>query len=166
MIIKKCPWCGAEFKASTSKTHCSVMCRLWDRIDIQGPNDCWVYLGGRDKEGYGWITHQDRNIATHQLVLGAVGTFVCHTCDNPPCCNPAHLYVGDPKSNTRDAMERHGFHIGEKNGNAKITDDIARAILDDPRTGYGSGVAIARDYGVNPMTVTAIRTRRQWRHLS
>lgn len=76
--------------------------------------DCTVWRGAKDTGGYGRIhlTNPRRLEGTHRvsylLFVGQIppGMFVLHKCDNPPCINPAHLYLGDQADNQRDASDR------------------------------------------------------------
>jgi hypothetical protein len=79
------------------------------------PSGCWEWTGLRDKNGYGKLTIKSRRPApfmAHRLayehVHGAIpaGMFVCHTCDNPPCCNPDHLWIGSNRDNQLDASAK------------------------------------------------------------
>lgn len=96
--------------------------RFWPNVDRRGPDDCWPWRGGRDDSGYGLFCFTDasgkrRKTRAHRWLLGHLrGKPLilkptgledgCHRCDNPPCCNPAHLYVGTRKQNIADAVER------------------------------------------------------------
>ena len=88
---------------------------FWSYVDRSaGPDGCWPWTRGRFQKGYGALTLDGRNLKSHrvalELTLGrplADRAFACHTCDNPPCCNPAHLYEGDAASNIAD-MYAHG----------------------------------------------------------
>jgi hypothetical protein len=73
-----------------------------------------------------------------------------HTCDNPPCCNPAHLLVGTHADNMRDMLKRR------RHGTTKLSVEDIRDILSRPR-GRGTGVALAAEFGVHPQTITSIR---------
>lgn len=84
------------------------------------------------------------------------GLDVCHTCDNPPCVNPAHLYVGTRSRNLQDMADR-GRHpkrsLGERDWSAKYTD----ADVDDWKASHAIGESfksIARRYGAHPTTVS------------
>jgi hypothetical protein len=96
--------------------------RFRSKVDQRGPDDCWPWRGGRDDAGYGLFYFHDDNgklkrTRAHRWLLGYLRgkplilkpTGVeegCHRCDNEPCCNPAHLYVGTRKQNIGDAVER------------------------------------------------------------
>ena len=94
---------------------------------------CWLWTGAVDKDGYGKITinYQDHRVhrVVFKLTKGDPGDLpVLHTCDNPPCCRPSHLYLGTHADNARDRDERkRGFFIsGERHPHAQLTDaDIA-----------------------------------------
>ena len=74
-------------------------------------NDCWIWLGLRRK-GYGRAQHQNKVVSTHRIVWELVngpiakGLLICHRCDNPPCCNPEHLFLGTDKDNSRDKIAK------------------------------------------------------------
>jgi hypothetical protein len=90
---------------------------------------------------------------------------VCHTCDNPPCCNPRHLWRGTNLANTADMIAkgrqaRVGAR-GERAGRAKLTAEQIVAI----RSSDLSGRALARQYGVARNYIFAIKKHLTWKHL-
>jgi hypothetical protein len=93
--------------------------RFWEKVDVQGPDDCWNWTAG-GVGGYGRIGYQRKGLLAHRLSARlAFGMFderlnVLHTCDNPPCVNPAHLYLGDQVDNVRDAITRGRFRNGNQ----------------------------------------------------
>lgn len=94
---------------------------FWSHMDRPNPDDCWAWKLGRHKFGYGKIHWKDAGGYAHRMAWiytnGDIpdGLDICHKCDNPPCCNPAHLFLGTHKENMndRDAKGRNnkGKHI-------------------------------------------------------
>ena len=125
--------------------------RFWDKVNVLGPDECWEWRGAPDKDGYGrlQIMCPSKTVKAHRWSYAySIGVgirdldvpVVRHTCDNPPCVNPAHLLPGTVKDNARDAAERGLLADvkGEKHGRAKLTDEkvrYARSIVVDGR-GY------------------------------
>ena len=112
---------------------------------------------------------QKSNTYVHRLVweecFGPIpeGMFVCHKCDNPPCVNPEHLFLGTAKDNVVD-MDKKGRRAnrkGELHPLAKLTEDQVKEIRDSTE----SGAALARRFGVHKATIYDIRHKRKWRHL-
>ncbi len=81
--------------------------RFWDKVDIQGVEDCWVWTAGT-RNGYGQIGVLGKIPYAHrvgwELVYGPIpnGFCVLHSCDNPPCCNPEHWFLGTHQDNMND----------------------------------------------------------------
>jgi DNA invertase Pin-like site-specific DNA recombinase len=86
----------------------------------------------------------------------------CHTCDNPRCVNPDHLYVGTDLDNSRDAVERGRLAVGERNFNARLTEDQVREMR---RLSGLSYAEMARMYGVSRPTATRAYKGDTWRHV-
>jgi hypothetical protein len=86
--------------------------RFWAKVERRGPTECWEWRGARKPKGYGSFRIGNRVDCAHwvayRLAVGEVpaGLQVLHSCDNPPCCNPAHLRPGTPLENTRDSIIR------------------------------------------------------------
>ncbi len=87
--------------------------RFWSKVAIRGIDDCWEWRAGRRPSGYGMFAHEGKIWGAHRfaftLMIGEIpeGKFVCHTCDNPPCCNPGHLVPGTARENAHDAAAKH-----------------------------------------------------------
>jgi hypothetical protein len=133
-----------------------------------GPDECWPWTDRNDKDGYGKFVIQGRDVRTHRVAfLLANGTIdprrlVRHVCDNPPCCNPAHLLQGTAKQNTGDMFKRGRAPIGERRPCAKLTNEQAREIYQRVHAGE-QGLALAAEFGVTPALISAIKNERVWR---
>lgn len=146
--------------------------RFWPRVNKRGPEDCWEWTGQRHPSGYGTIKVAGMMRGAHrvawELSHGTIpaGLFVCHSCDNPPCCNPAHLFLGTSADNTRDSTAK-GRHrnprlLGERNPQAKLTERDAEIIrLLCGRIGLTQR-EVARRYGVTQSLVSQIMTQKVW----
>ena len=100
------------FRAIPSPTRAD-MARFMAKVDVRGPNHCWLWTGSRSKDGYGRFRigaslHNAHRVAIVWLGNGVVGgdDYALHACDTPACCNPAHLRVGSQADNARDRESR------------------------------------------------------------
>lgn len=145
-----------------------------NRIDVRGPDDCWPWTGPRLPKGYGRVYIDGRDSYVHRVVWeeenGPIpdGMLVCHTCDNPPCCNPAHLFLGTNADNLAD-MRAKGRAAplpprpGERNPAAKLTEADVQRIRD--LCGRQSQASVAREFGVSTSLVSKIVKRQAWAHV-
>ncbi len=84
--------------------------RFWMRVSETG--SCWVWTGARNKDGYGYLRDGESTVLAHRFAWASLngpipdGGQILHHCDNPPCCNPEHLYVGTHADNMRDMANR------------------------------------------------------------
>jgi HNH endonuclease len=130
---------------------------FWSRVDVRGQDECWLWKGKVNNFGYGRIGGcRTAHRMAYQLTHGSIpeGTFILHKCDNPPCCNPSHLYAGTPADNVRDMLARNRNAKvkpnmrGEANHAAKITWEQAREMRRMKAIGMRV-MQIARIFGVH-----------------
>lgn len=142
-------------------------------VDIKG---CWEWKGSRRKKGlpYGKFTIFREDCQAHRfsyrLFCGAIpsGMRVLHRCDNPPCCNPDHLFLGTDKDNAvdRDRKGRHRTNPrrGERSPFAKLTEEQVRRIINLPAKSF-SQREMGRQLGVAGETIRQIVLRNKWNHV-
>jgi hypothetical protein len=142
--------------------------RMLDRRD---PNECWPWLGYTDKDGYGTIapTHgtlKKAHRVAYEMMIGPIpdAMGVLHTCDNPSCCNPLHLFIGTQADNDRDRDQKGRTQRGERHGNAKLTADAVRQIR-TLRADGASQQGIADRFGVHQTAISSVLSGRTWGHV-
>lgn len=148
--------------------------RFWLNVDKRdGPNACWPWTAGVNllRDGYGrfWIRRIEyrTNRMAYWLHYGVdpKEKDVCHHCDNPPCCNPNHLFVGTRKENLDDAKRKGRVAIGANRGAAKLTDDKVRQIKQLYVFRKVGCYQLAARFGVTEMTIHSIISGKTWRHV-
>lgn len=131
---------------------------------------CWLWGGSANKQGYGnfWMDKkcQKAHRVSYKLFVGPLSDDldVMHTCDFPPCVNPAHLRAGTTKDNVRDmwAKRRGKPSRGENNGNSTFTAFGASYVKEMKSAGFSSA-QIAEKFGVANSTIRRILTGKSWR---
>lgn len=150
--------------------------RFMAKVSPEPTSGCWLWTGtlhGSPGARYGAFRIDNRWVKAHRAaVLLLRGTdpgrlCVLHRCDNPPCVNPDHLFLGTPGDNARDRARkgRGGNRHGEKNGRAKVTAADVREI----RRLYARGwvrAELARHYGLSWNSIDFIVKGRNWRGAS
>ena len=135
--------------------------RFWDKVDKSGTNGCWIWRAHCNKGGYGTIDHKIASRVSWELLNGTIpaGFDVCHHCDNPPCVNPEHLFLGTASDNLKDSVRKGRLdHSGEKNSNVKLTYRLVQEIrnTDLPQR------KLATLFGVSKGTIYYIKKNITW----
>jgi HNH endonuclease len=140
---------------------------ILDRLVPQGK--CRIWTGYCDrKNGYGQLTYKGKQYWAHRFIwelhFGLIpkGLFVLHRCDNPPCCNTDHLYLGTNQDNANDRVDRDRSSYGERHWKAKLTEAQVREIKKRLHRGDELMREIAEDFGVSRLTISNIKHGRNW----
>lgn len=94
--------------------------RFWRDVQIGAPEECWPWLGNRDGEGYGKVMVNRQSLKPHRIAyylhygVDPGKLMVCHRCDNKPCCNPLHFFLGTNSDNIRDMYRKGKGNQGEQ----------------------------------------------------
>lgn len=145
--------------------------RFWSKVDVRHLDECWEWTRGRFPGGYGQFKVTPRQspwkasrVAWLLAYEDPEDLCVLHRCDNPPCCNPAHLFLGTPADNTADMIAKgrnrqYGRHLSQE-GTLRISEarrKVTDAQLAEVRMRRGSGESlrsIAKSMGVAHTTVS------------
>ncbi len=157
---------GGEFVAEP------LSVRFWRAVEKKRPNDCWEWMGSRHYKGYGEIALSHKGKTKSHRVAWALtngeipeGMVVCHSCDNPPCCNPDHLFLGTHKTNKHDSQEKGRHAFGERSGMAKLTESEVKKIRAIDKTGTRTRLSLASQFGISGRMVTSICRYDNWKHV-
>ena len=146
--------------------------RFWAKVDIRGPDQCWPWRHyTNNRGGYGVISVDDKHKLAHrvawEIANGCVpaDVCVCHRCDNPPCCNPAHLFLGTHADNVadRDAKDRQAWGIDLPQ--AKLTRGRVLMIRAMWASATYAQQELGAIFGVSRALVSLIVNRKRWKHL-
>jgi hypothetical protein len=134
---------------------------------------CWEIIShSRDKDGYGCVQRNMVRMQSHRyayiLAHGNIpkGMIICHTCDNPPCINPEHLFLGTVRDNTNDKLRKERQCRGETIGLSKLTNaqviEIRTSYIPGP---HGNIRELEKKYPVKRTALYSILTGYTWKHL-
>ena len=137
--------------------------RFWRLVDVKAPDECWPWLGDTS-DGYGLFTFNGRRYGAHELSLSfSTGEKrhpsldTCHSCDNPPCVNPAHLRFDTRLSNVREMHER-----GRNRNTTKLTAEEV-ALIRERRAMGARQKDLAEQFGITDGLVSMIVRGLRWK---
>ncbi len=157
-----------------------AIAKFWERIVRR--EGCWGWNGSRmtraGELSYSLLIVGRRDLrmlahrAAWEITVGPIpdGQVACHRCDNPPCPNPHHLFLGAQADNLADMRAKGRGHVntfpsGHAHPNAKLNEELVRAIR--MRRDDGAALAlIGAEFGLDPSTVHDIVRRRTWKHVA
>jgi hypothetical protein len=161
----------------------STLARFWRKIENTDPAKCWNWLAGVSKYGYGKlrvkVDGQWKIMASHRLSYmihrGDIpeGVNVLHSCDNPPCVNPEHLFLGTQLDNVKDMHEKGRDNNQRKgprrtlllHGVENYLRKLTEADVVEIRTRKGLGqtaASMASDYLVSKSTIERVLNGKCW----
>jgi hypothetical protein len=132
--------------------------------------ECLIFWGKPKSDGYGhlWDTRKKKVRYVHriawELASGPIpnGMLVLHRCDNRPCCNPKHLFLGTHADNVRDMLAKKRGPWGEKNANARLT---AKQVLEIYHSKERNHI-LAERYDMRSSTISFIKHGYRWSHVT
>ncbi len=153
-----------EERANRGRVRVPLEERFWKKVDKRGPKECWPWTGARFRTGYGFIHAGPRGAGPQRWVYAhrlswllhsgelADSDVVCHHCDNPPCVNPAHLFIGTRDDNNKD-RDRKG------RGGHGVTVKHSRQVIEEVKALSLTGISqseIARRVGVSQQHISRV----------
>lgn len=152
----------------------SVEDRFWEKVEVpvlpQGellPEDCWTWIGGHSRYGYGVFWNGERMTAAHRHAYESAngpmadGLFACHRCDNPTCVNPAHIFAGTPGDNSRDMASK-----GRANGFQPRLSEVDVAEIRRAASEGEPQKSIADRFSVTQSTVSRIASMQRRKYVA
>jgi hypothetical protein len=149
--------------------------RFWSKVAKWWPKACWEWKARKDKDGYGKFTvsisGRKLHLRAHRVALiltvgqDLAANITRHSCDNPSCCNPAHLKPGTIQDNKRDSVERNRQAKGEKTNKSKLTESAVCQIRDLYAAGNITRIALGERFSVSGVMIGRIIARKNWKHV-
>lgn len=147
------------------------------------PDECWLFLAIKysyfHKAGYGIIrpyrsridgkdirvlAHRIAYMNHHNIYKLEDNIKVCYSCDNPPCCNPNHLFLGTDQTNSDDKVSKIRHSYGEDRPSCKLTEAKVLMIREEAAKGV-SWTELSKRFGTNISNIGHIVNRRSWKHI-
>ena len=145
------------------------MQRFWSKVDKTSPDGCWEWTASKSN-GYGRFRLNGKRASAHrvswQMHTGKTvpqGMYICHTCDNPGCVNPKHLFLGTATDNKQDCLRkgRSADVNGEKNAMSVLTKE--EVLLVRSFRGFMTGRELAKLFNVSPKCISKVQLNQRWK---
>ena len=151
--------------------------RFYDNVSLGfGEDACWTWVGGISFlacRGVFWVDGRNRSasVVSYEIYYGrnTNGMLVCHTCDNPNCVNPNHLFLGTARDNTMDMIskKRHKCNLpkGQNHKDCKLSQEQVLEIRKKYATGNYFQKQLSDEYNVNQYNVSKIIRNITWKNI-
>ena len=149
--------------------------RFYSRVKIPNINGCMEWFGGNiKKKCYGGFHGREKKFMTahrysYQLFVGKIPEGICvlHKCDNPPCVNPEHLFLGTQQDNAIDMRSKNrGYSTaGENHGRSVLSLDSVKRIRNMYTGKRGELTSLGKIFNVSSSTVHGIVKNKTWRNI-
>lgn len=143
--------------------------RFWPNVTVTP--GCWIWVGATHSGGYGTLSMGAGAPAyAHRLSFALfkgpipAGLWVLHRCDNPPCVNPDHLFLGTIRDNNADRHSKGRSPKGTRHGRARLTEDAVRELRKRAAAGEMQRT-LAAEFGLSESHLSGILSGRFWAHL-
>lgn len=141
---------------------------------VKKTDSCWIWTGKRNNYNYGvsfidkveYGSHRISWMIHNHVILSSID-YVCHSCDNPPCVNPAHLWLGNAQKNCDDKIEkgRSNYAFGNRIALAKLDPKKVQKIRKMFETGNYSKRALGRIFGVSHTVICGVIKGTIWKEV-
>lgn len=149
---------------------------FWSKVTIADKDECWIWTGSKRRRGYGRFHMTLKKRESTAFIATRISYFikhkidpleksVLHTCDNPSCVNPNHLFLGTTRENAEDMMRKgrgsKQFKSGVEHRGAKLSEIDVVTI----RKSGITNAELARFYKIDQSLISRIKTRKLWKHI-
>ena len=164
-----CRHCSQSFSSNClAAVYCSLKCRLLAKVR-KSETGCWEWIGGKDQDGYGLLSINDKSQRASRISFEVFncqkvpnGKCICHTCDNPSCINPGHLFVGSALENAHDMIQKKRARYAE--GKKILNEEIIKRIFFLKKKGLTNN-EISYCFQISLQHLSSILDRKIWTHV-